>query len=119
MPFRRRDPAALLRESGGKRASELKPEEGEGDKADPQPLMIDDELGQLTGEEVNLTMTLGQSGPGLVIDGWPGERYLIESSSDFVNWIGVEEVDNESGSVNWIDPREEMVSQFYRVLILD
>ena len=117
--YRRSDTAALLRESGGKRASELKPEEGEGDKADPQPLMIDDELGQLTGEEVNLTMTLGQSGPGLVIDGWPGERYLIESSSDFVNWIGVEEVDNESGSVNWIDPREEMASQFYRVLILD
>ena len=81
--------------------------------------MIDDELGQLTGEEVTLTMTIGQSGPGLVIDGWPGERYLIESSIDFVNWIGVEEVDNEMGSVNWIDPREEVASQFYRVLMLD
>ena len=117
--YRRSETAALLRESGGKRASELKPEEGEGDKADPQPLMIDDELGQLTGEEVTLTLTLGQAGPGLVIDGWPGERYLIESSIDLINWIGVEEVDNESGSVNWIDPREEVASQFYRVLMLD
>ena len=96
-----------------------KPEEGEGDKADPQPLMIDDELGQLTGEEVALTLTLGQAGPGLVIDGWPGERYLIQSSSDLVNWIGVGEIDNESGSLNWTDPREEVASQFYRVLMLD
>ena len=117
--YRRSETAVLLRESGGKRASELKPEEGEGDKADPQPLMIDDELGQLTGEEVALTLTFGQAGPGLVIDGWPGERYLIQSSSDLVNWIGVEEIDNESGSVNWTDPREEVASQFYRVLMLD
>jgi len=98
----------------------LKPEEGEGGKADPQPLMIDDELGQLTGEEVLLTLTLGQGGPGLVVKGWPGERYLIESSSDLVNWIGVEEIYNEEGSVKWIDPRAESVqSQFYRVQILD
>ena len=117
--YRRSETVALLREGGGKRASELKPEESDGDDANPQPLMIDDELGQLTGEEVSLTLTLGQAGPGLVIDGWPGERYLIESSSDLLNWIGVEEIDNEEGSVNWIDPREETPGQFYRVLILD
>jgi len=118
--YRRTETVALLRESGGKRSSELKPEEGEGGKADPQPLMIDDELGQLTGEEVLLTLTLGQGGPGLVVKGWPGERYLIESSSDLVNWIGVEEIYNEEGSVKWIDPRAESVqSQFYRVQIVD
>ena len=118
--YRRSETAELLRERGGKRATELNSEEGNGDKPNPQPLMIDDELGQLTGEEVALTLTFGQAGPGLVIDGWPGERYLIEVSSDLINWIGVEEVDNAEGSVNWVDPRGELVpGQFYRVQILD
>ena len=118
--YRRSETAELLRERGGKRATELNSEEGNGDKPNPQPLMIDDELGQLPGEEVALTLTFGQAGPGLVIDGWPGERYLIEVSSDLINWIGVEEVDNAEGSVNWVDPRGELVpGQFYRVQILD
>ena len=50
------------------------------------------------------------------IIGWPGEIYLIESSS---GWIGEDEVTNDAGRIEWSEPRGDMgVVQFYRVPVL-
>ena len=119
--YRRTETGELLRQRGGKLGSELaKPDGGEGGKADPQPLIIDDELDGLTSDGVVLTLLLGPEGPGLSILGWPGEIYLIESSSDLTGWIGVDEVTNDAGRIEWSDPRGDLGAlQFYRVRVLD
>ncbi|MFT6562218.1 MAG: hypothetical protein ACJAX6_000596 [Limisphaerales bacterium] len=93
---------------------------GEAGKADPHPLVIDDELDGLTSDGVVLTLLLGPEGPGLSIFGWPGEIYLIESSSDLTGWIAVDEVTNDTGRIEWSDPRGDLgASQFYRVRVQD
>jgi len=119
--YRRTETGELLRQRGGKLGSELgKPDGGEGGNADPQPLIIDDELDGLTGDAVVLTLLLGPEGPGLSILGWPGEIYLIESSSDLGGWIGLDEVTNDGGRIEWADPRGDLgAAQFYRVRVLD
>ena len=119
--YRRTETGELLRQRGGKLGSELaKPDDGEGGNADPQPLIIDDELDGLTGGGVVLTLLLGPEGPGLSILGWPGEIYLIESSSDLGGWIGLDEVTNDGGRIEWADPRGDLGAvQFYRVRVLD
>jgi ankyrin len=119
--YRRTETGELLRQRGGKLGSELaKPDGGDGGKADPQPLIIDDELDGLTSDGVVLTLLLGPEGPGLSILGWPGEIYLIESSSDLTGWIGVDEVTNDAGRIEWSEPRGDMGAvQFYRVRVLD
>ena len=119
--YRRTETGELLRQRGGKLGSELaKPDDGEGGNADPQPLIIDDELDGLTGGGVVLTLLLGPEGPGLSILGWPGEIYLIESSSDLGGWIGLDEVTNDGGRIEWSDPRGDLGAvQFYRVRVLD
>ena len=120
--YRRTETGELLRQRGGKLGSELaKPEGGEGgNNADPQPLIFDDELDGLTGDGVVLTLLPGPEGPGLSILGWPGEIYLIESSSDLTGWIGVDEVTNDAGRIEWSDPRGDLgAAQFYRVRVLD
>ena len=119
--YRRTETGELLRQRGGKLGSELaKPDGGEGGKADPQPLIIDDELDGLTSDGVVLTLLLGPEGPGLSILGWPGEIYLIESSSDLTGWTGVDEVTNDAGRIEWSDPRGDLGAvQFYRVRVLD
>jgi hypothetical protein len=116
--YRRTETGELLRQRGGKLGSELaKPDGG---KADPQPLIIDDELDGLTSDGVVLTLLLGPEGPGLSILGWPGEIYLIESSSDLTGWIGVDEVTNDAGRIEWSEPRGDLGAvQFYRVRVLD
>ena len=120
--YRRTETGELLRQRGGKLGSELAKPEGEegGGNADPQPLIIDDELDGLTGDGVVLTLLLGPEGPGLSILGWPGEIYLIESSSDLGGWIGLDEVTNDGGRIEWADPRGDLGAvQFYRVRVLD
>ena len=119
--YRRTETGELLRQRGGKLGSELaKPEGEEGGNAEPQPLIIDDELDGLTGDGVVLTLLLGPEGPGLSILGWPGEIYLIESSSDLGGWIGLDEVTNDGGRIEWSDPRGDLGAvQFYRVRVLD
>ena len=119
--YRRTETGELLRQRGGKLGSELaKPDGGDGGNAEPQPLILDDELDGMTGNGVVLTLTLGAEGPGLSILGWPGEIYLIESSSDLSGWIGVDEVSNDAGRVDWSDPRGDLgAAQFYRVRVLD
>ena len=119
--YRRTETGELLRQRGGKLGSELaKPDDGEGGNADPQPLIIDDELDGLTGGGVVLTLLLGPEGPGLSILGWPGAIYLIESSSDLGGWIGLDEVTNDGGRIEWADPRGDLGAvQFYRVRVLD
>jgi ankyrin repeat protein len=116
--YRRTETGELLRQRGGKLGSELaKPDGG---NADPQPLIVDDELDGLTGDGVVLTLVLGSEGPGLSVLGWPGEIYLIESSSDLSGWIGVDEVTNDAGRIEWSDPRGDLgAAQFYRIRILD
>ena len=53
------------------------------------------------------------------IIGWPGEIYLIESSSDLTGWIGEDEVTNDAGRIEWSEPRGDMgVVQFYPVPVL-
>jgi len=119
--YRRTETGERLRQRGGKLGSELaKPDGGEGGKADPKPLIIDDELDGLTSDGVVLTLLLRPEGPGLSILGWPGEIYLIESSSDLTGWIGVDEVTNDAGRIEWSDPRGDLGAvQFYRVRVLD
>jgi ankyrin repeat protein len=119
--YRRTETGELLRQRGGKLGSELaKPEGGEGGNAEPQPLILDDELDGLTADGVVLNLLLGPEGPGLSILGWPGEIYLIESSSDLSGWIGVDEVTNDEGRIEWSDPRGDLGAvQFYRVRVLD
>ena len=119
--YRRTETGELLRQRGGKLGSELaKLDGGEAGKADPQPLIIDDELDGLTSDGVVLTLLLWPEGPGLSILGWPGEIYLIESSSDLTGWIGVDEVTNDAGRIEWSDPRGDLgASQFYRILVQD
>ncbi len=120
--YRRTETGELLRQRGGKLGSELAKPEGEegGGNADPQPLIIDNELDGLTGDGVVLTLLLGPEGPGLSILGWPGEIYLIESSSDLGGWIGLDEVTNDGGRIEWADPRGDLGAvQFYRVRVLD
>ena len=119
--YRRTETGEVLRQRGGKLGSELAKPDGEGQgKADPQPLIFDDELDGLTAAGVTLNLLLGPEGPGLSILGWPGEIYLIESSSDLTGWIGMDEVTNDAGRVEWSDPRGDLGAvQFYRVRILD
>ena len=120
--YRRTETGELLRQRGGKLGSELAKPEGEegGGNAEPQPLILDDELEGLTSAGVTLNLLLGQEGPGLSILGWPGEIYLIESSSDLTGWIGVDEVTNDAGRIEWSDPRGDLGAvQFYRVRVLD
>ena len=53
------------------------------------------------------------------IIGWPGEIYLIESSSDLTGWIGEDELTNAAGRIEWSEPRGDIgVVQFYRVPVL-
>ena len=74
----------------------------------------------LAGDGVVLTLTLSAEGPGLSILGWPGEIYLIESSSDLTGWIGLDEVTNDVGRIDWADPRGDLgTAQFYRIRVLD
>jgi len=117
--YRRTETGELLRQRGGKLGSELvKPDDG--GNAEPQPLILDDELAGMTGDGVVLTLTLGAEGPGLSILGWPGEIYLIESSSDLTGWIGLDEVSNDAGRIEWSDPRGGLgTAQFYRIRVLD
>ncbi|MFL3666247.1 MAG: ankyrin repeat domain-containing protein, partial [Verrucomicrobiota bacterium] len=119
--YRRTETGELLRQRGGKLGSELAKLDGsEAGKADPQPLIMDDELDGLTSDGVVLTLLLGLEGPGLSIFGWPGEIYLIESSSDLTGWIAVDEVTNDTGRIEWSDPRGDLVaSQFYRIRVQD
>jgi ankyrin repeat protein len=119
--YRRTETGELLRQRGGKLGSELaKLDGGEAGKADPHPLVIDDELDGLTSDGVVLTLLLGPEGPGLSTFGWPGEIYLIESSSDLTGWIAVDEVTNDTGRIEWSDPRGDLgASQFYRVRVQD
>ena len=120
--YRRTETGELLRQRGGKLGSELaKPEGGEGgNNAEPQPLILDDELDGLTAAGVTLNLLLGPEGPGVSILGWPGDIYLIESSSDLMGWIGVDEVTNDAGRIEWSDPRGDLGAvQFYRVRVLD
>jgi ankyrin repeat protein len=117
--YRRTETGELLRQRGGKLGSELaKPDDG--GNAEPQPLILDDELEGMAGDGVVLTLTLGAEGPGLSILGWPGEIYLIESSSDLTGWIGLDEVTNDAGRIDWADPRGDLgTAQFYRIRVLD
>ena len=117
--YRRTETGELLRQRGGKLGSELaKPDDG--GNAEPQPLILDDELDGMAGDGVVLTLTLGAEGPGLSILGWPGEIYLIESSSDLTGWIGLDEVTNDAGRIDWADPRGDLgTAQFYRIRVLD
>ena len=120
--YRRTETGELLRQRGGKLGSELAKPEGEegGGNAEPQPLILDDELDGLTSPGVTLKLLLGPEGPGLSILGWPGEIYLIESSSDLGGWIGLDEVTNDGGRIEWADPRGDLGAvQFYRVRVLD
>ena len=119
--YRRTETGELLRQRGGKLGSELaKLDGGEAGKADPQPLIMDDELDGLTSDGVVLTLLLVPEGPGLSILGWPGEIYLIESSSDLTGWIAVDEVTNDAGRIEWSDPRGDLgASQFYRIRVQD
>ena len=116
--YRRTETGELLRQRGGKLGVELaNPDDG---NAEPQPLILDDELDGMDSDGVVLTMVLGQEGPGLSILGWPGEIYLIESSSDLDDWIGVGEVTNDVGRVNWSDPRGDPGKvNFYRIRLVD
>ena len=117
--YRRIETGELLRQRGGKLGSELaKPDDG--GNAEPQPLILDDELDGMAGDGVVLTLTLSAEGPGLSILGWPGEIYLIESSRDLTGWIGLDEVTNDAGRIDWADPRGDLgTAQFYRIRVLD
>lgn len=89
-------------------------------KADTHPLIIDDELYGLSSDAVVLTLLLGSERPGLSILGWPGEIYLIEFSSNLTGWIGVDEVTNDAGRIEWSEPRGDTGAvQFYLVCVQD
>ena len=117
--YRRTQTGEVLRQRGGKLGSELiKPDDG--GNAEPQPLIFEDEMDGMMGDGVVLTLTLGAEGPVLSILGWPGEIYLIESSSDLNGWIGLDEVSNDAGRIDWSDPRADLgTAQFYRIRVLD